>query len=142
MSIKSAKQIVDEAYAALLTKGDIDGFLAHFDENSELIEAESLPYAGHYHGKDAIRGLVQSLFTYWKDVDYDIERTVFDDEYVAGFEYEVLLRERLEKFVRHRIASPDFVGESHGNEADFGGRVVGGTLSAFFRHKFLHSAAD
>lgn|ERR1700722_18731348 len=85
MSIKSAKQIVDEAYAALLTKGDIDGFLAHFDENSELIEAESLPYAGHYHGKDAIRGLVQSLFTYWKDVDYDIERTVFDDEYVVVY---------------------------------------------------------
>lgn len=82
---RTAKQIVEDAYSALLDHHDIEGFLTDFDENSVLIEAESLPYGGRYDGKAAIRGLVQKLFTYWKDVSLDVERTVYDDEYVVVY---------------------------------------------------------
>ena len=66
---------------------------------------------------------------------------MFYDENVAGFEHEVVFRQRLEKFVCQRIAGFDFVSESDGNETDFGGRLLRFTLFVFFRHEFLHAAA-
>jgi len=52
---RTARQVVDDAYAALFGRCDLDGFLADFDENSVFIEAESLPYGGTFRGRDAIK---------------------------------------------------------------------------------------
>jgi ketosteroid isomerase-like protein len=82
---EAARLIVDSAYAALFERGDLDGFLSDFDENSELIEQESLPYGGIYRGKDAIRSAIQGVFGYWKDFAYGIESIVYGEEYVMAY---------------------------------------------------------
>ena len=86
MTSKSARQVVDDAYAALFERGDLEGFLADFDDNSEMIEADSLPYGGTYRGKDAIRAAIQQVIgEYWNDFAYDIESVVYGDEYVMAY---------------------------------------------------------
>src|SRR3546814_12958139 len=86
MTTKTARQVVDDAYAALFQKGDIEGFLADFDENSEMIEADSLPYRGTYRGKNAIRSAIQSVISdYWEGFSYEIESIVYGDEYVMAY---------------------------------------------------------
>ena len=86
MTSKSARQVVDEAYTALFGRGDLEGFLADFDENSEMIEAASLPYGGAYRGKNAIGAAIQRVISeYWNDFAYDIESIVYGDEYVMAY---------------------------------------------------------
>lgn len=86
MSTKTARQVVDDAYAALFERGDLEGFLADFDENSEMPEAEALPYGGTYRGKDAIRAAIQKVIgEYWDDFAYDIESIVYGEEYVMAY---------------------------------------------------------
>jgi ketosteroid isomerase-like protein len=86
MTSKSARQIVDDAYAALFERGDLEGFLADFDDRSEMIEAGSLPYGGTYRGKDEIRAAIQQVIgKYWNDFAYDIESIVYGDEYVMAY---------------------------------------------------------
>src|SRR3546814_1896825 len=86
MTTKTARQVVDDAYAALFQKGDIEGFLADFDENPEMIEADSLPYRGTYRGKNAIRSAIQSVISdYWEGFSYEIESIVYGDEYVMAY---------------------------------------------------------
>jgi ketosteroid isomerase-like protein len=82
---KTARQVVDEAYAALFERGDLEGFLNDFDDNSTLIEADSLPYGGTFRGKDPIRTAIQNVFGYWKDFAYDIENVVYGEEYVIAY---------------------------------------------------------
>lgn len=83
--VKSARQVVDDAYAALFGSGDLEGFLGDFDEQSIMIEAESLPYGGTYHGKTAIRAAIQNVFGYWKDFAFDIESIAYGDDYVMAY---------------------------------------------------------
>lgn len=86
MTAKIARQVVDDAYAALFGRGDLEGFLADFDENSEMIEADSLPYGGTYRGKDAIRAAIGKVISeYWDNFAYDIESIVYGDEYVMAY---------------------------------------------------------
>ena len=86
MSIKTAREVVDDAYAALFQRGDLEGFLADFDDRSEMIEAESLPYGGTYRGKDAIRSAIQAVITdYWEGFAYEIESIAYGDEYVMAY---------------------------------------------------------
>jgi hypothetical protein len=47
--------VVKASYAALLDKGDLEGFLSFFAEDGALLEADSLPYGGRFVGADAIR---------------------------------------------------------------------------------------
>ena len=85
-TIKTARQVVDDAYAALFGRGDLEGFLGDFDDGSEMIEAESLPYGGVYRGKDAIRGAIQSVLSeYWEGFSYEIESIAYGDEYVMAY---------------------------------------------------------
>ena len=81
----SARQVVDNAYAALFEKGDLDGFLADFDENSVMIEAESLPYGGTFRGRDTIKAAIQQVFGYWHDFSYDIEAITDSAEFVIAY---------------------------------------------------------
>jgi ketosteroid isomerase-like protein len=84
--MKTARQVVDDAYAALFGRGDLEGFLADFDDSSEMIEADSLPYRGTYRGKDAIRSAIQSVISeYWEGFSYEIESICYGDEYVMAY---------------------------------------------------------
>ena len=37
-------EVIKAAYAAMLDRGDLDGFLSFFAEDGALLEADSLPY--------------------------------------------------------------------------------------------------
>lgn len=82
---KTARQVVDDAYAALFKRNDLDGFLADFDAQSELTEATSLPYGGTFRGPSAIKAGIQNVFGYWSVFSYDIEAIVYGDEYVIAY---------------------------------------------------------
>ena len=82
---RTARQVVDDAYAALFERNDLDGFLSDFDENSTMIEAASLPYGGTFRGKETIRTAIQRVFGYWEDFAFDIESIVYGDEYVIAY---------------------------------------------------------
>jgi uncharacterized protein len=81
---RSARQIVENTYAALLERGDMDEFMANFADDAELIEVESLPYGGRFRGKDAIKGAMLNLLTYWSDLSYVIERILDNDDCVIA----------------------------------------------------------
>lgn len=85
MATKSAREIVDDAYAAILGRGDLDGFLADFAEDSVMVEAESLPYGGTFTGPAAIKAAITSVFDYWTGFSYTIEHIVYGDEYVMAY---------------------------------------------------------
>ena len=85
MSSKSARQVVDDAYEALFDRGDLDGFLADFDGNSVMIEAESLPYGGTFKGRDAIKAAIESVFGYWRDFSYNVEAIADSEEWVMAY---------------------------------------------------------
>ena len=86
MSTKTAREVVDDAYSALFERGDLEGFLEDFDADSEMIEADSLPYGGTYRGKDAIRSAIQAVISdFWQDFAYDIESIAYGDEYVMAY---------------------------------------------------------
>lgn len=82
---KTARQVVDDAYAALFKRNDLEGFLADFDDHSELTEAESLPYGGTFRGRSAIKAGIENVFGYWSAFSYDIESIVYGDEYVIAY---------------------------------------------------------
>jgi ketosteroid isomerase-like protein len=84
---KSARQVVDQAYAALFKENDLDGFLRDFDDESELVEASSLPYGGVFRGRAAIKASILKVFGYWSTFSYDIESIVYGDEYVIAYGY-------------------------------------------------------
>jgi ketosteroid isomerase-like protein len=82
---KTARQVVDDAYAALFKRNDLDGFLADFDATTELVEAKSLPYGGTFRGVAAIKAGIQNVFGYWSKFSFDIESIVYGDEYVIAY---------------------------------------------------------
>lgn len=82
---KTSRQIVDEAYAAMLGRGDIDGFLVDFAEDGTLVEAASLPYGGTFTGPAAIKAAITRVFDYWTDFSYTVESIVYGDEWVMAY---------------------------------------------------------
>lgn len=54
-------QLVKDAYASLLEKGDLEGFLDFFAEDGALLEADSLPYGGRHVGREAIRATLHQV---------------------------------------------------------------------------------
>lgn len=79
------RQIVDQAYEALLKNGDVDGFLAHFDENSVLVEAPSLPYGGTFKGRDAIKAAIGGVFQYYSALTLSTEVITEGDGWVIAY---------------------------------------------------------
>lgn len=84
-AVKTARQVVDDAYAALFERGSVDEFLTDFDENSVMLEADSLPYGGRFQGPANIKAAMENVFGIWKDFSYDIEGTAYDEEYVIAY---------------------------------------------------------
>jgi len=82
---KTARQVVDDAYAALFERRDLNGFLADFDDNSVFIEAESLPYTGTFRGRDAIKAASKHVLSYWSDLSYKVEAIADSDEFVMAY---------------------------------------------------------
>jgi ketosteroid isomerase-like protein len=85
MASKSARQLVDDAYDALFGRGDLSGFLADFDENSVMIEAESLPYGGTFRGRDTIKAAIEQVFAYWRDFAYEVEAIADSELWVMAY---------------------------------------------------------
>lgn len=57
--------VMKSVYDALLSRGDLEGFLDCFAEDGVLIEADSLPYGGRFTGRDAMRdALLKVINTY------------------------------------------------------------------------------
>lgn len=54
-------QLIKDAYAALLEKGDLEGFIDYFADDGALLEADSLPYGGRHVGRDAIRSALHEI---------------------------------------------------------------------------------
>lgn len=82
---KSARQIVDDAYAAILGRGDVDGFLVDFADDAVMVEAASLPYGGTFTGPAAIKAAIVRVFDYWTDFAYTVEHIVHDDSWVMAY---------------------------------------------------------
>jgi uncharacterized protein len=81
---KSARQIVEKAYAAFLERGDLDEFMEGFADDAELIEVETLPYGGRFCGRDAIKGAMIHLASCWSDLSYVIHRIVDSEDCVMA----------------------------------------------------------
>ncbi len=80
MPTRTPKQIVDEAYAAIMEHDDLDGFLRDFDDNSILVEADCFPYGGRYQGKDAIASVFRHIVGLWDDFRLVIECRAYGDD--------------------------------------------------------------
>jgi ketosteroid isomerase-like protein len=82
---KTALQVAKDAYAALFDRNDLDGFLADFDDVSELTEASSLPYGGTFRGRAAIKAGILNVFGYWKEFAFTIKTITHNDDYVIAY---------------------------------------------------------
>ena len=77
-------QIVQAAYDAL-ARGDVPAILALFDSEIEIVEAESLPYGGRYHGHAGAQQLLGSMFASWETFQTSVERLVDHGDEVFAF---------------------------------------------------------
>src|ERR1700722_15473235 len=100
--------------------------LAQRQFNNAGIEVVFLCPGGRSGGRFGGREIDEAAFGF-------LNYFVFDDENVSGLEYEFVFRQRLENFVCQRIAGFDFVGQSNGDETNFGGRIVRYALPVFFK---------
>ncbi|MGC4253005.1 MAG: nuclear transport factor 2 family protein [Sphingobium sp.] len=66
MESNAAVEVVDKAYKALLSD-DFEGFMSVFDDQSQMIEPDSLPYGGTATGLAAIQEKVGALMASWSE---------------------------------------------------------------------------
>lgn len=85
MTDKTPTQIIESAYEAILGRGNIDDFLAHFSDDAVMIEADSLPYGGTYKGKAAIRAGLESVFPHYTNFSYTPEVLTAAGEWVIAY---------------------------------------------------------
>lgn len=78
------KYKVLEAYR-LAMAGDWDGFYRDFDPNVNLIEPESLPYGGNYHGIANTKFAVNAAIATWDDFAFEIEHVAAAGDLVFGY---------------------------------------------------------
>lgn len=85
MTDKTPTEVIESAYEAILGRGHIDDFLEHFAEDAVMIEADSLPYAGTYKGKAAIRAGLESVFPYYTSFSYTPEVLTANGPWVIAY---------------------------------------------------------
>jgi len=61
-------EIVKELYAAL-PAGDWDAYKNHTHADFRVVESESLPYAGVFHGMDGFMQLIEKVFGMFSEFD-------------------------------------------------------------------------
>lgn len=77
-------QIVQSVYEAF-HRGDIGAVLAAFDPQLELVEAESLPYGGVYHGHAGVQQMLAALGAVWEVFQFTLEQVVAHGDEVIVF---------------------------------------------------------
>lgn len=78
-------EIIEEHYAASARK-DLDGMVAPFSPDIEWTEMAGFPYAGTYHGVEAVRDRVfMRLGSEWTDYHAVPEQVVASGEHVIAF---------------------------------------------------------
>lgn len=93
-SLKAETEALREAYAAL-NRGDIDGFMAVLDPQIERIEFEDTPFAGTYHGFEAVKAHVTQGRSTWAEGSCEPERfVVAGDKIVVLTHVHVRLKDR------------------------------------------------
>ena len=65
MSRENAEQLVRQIVAAWNDR-DVDGFLAHFDVDCEVVFPPDVPEPGPFRGRDALRGWVEGFLAAWE----------------------------------------------------------------------------
>lgn len=78
-------EIVKAAYAAMLDRGDLEGFLSFFTEDGVLLEAESLPYGGRYVGRDAIRDALVKIVETFSEFSFKPDVFATSGEWVIAY---------------------------------------------------------
>jgi uncharacterized protein len=70
------------AYEAL-NKGDTEAALSVLEPDAEWTEHSTLPEAGTYHGRDAIKTFLERFLESWDEFRQDVERIVAKGDRVA-----------------------------------------------------------
>jgi ketosteroid isomerase-like protein len=78
-------EIVKAAYAAMLDRGDLEGFLSFFTEDGVLLEAESLPYGGRYVGRNAIRDALVKIVETFSEFSFKPDVFATSGEWVIAY---------------------------------------------------------
>ncbi|MGK2286371.1 nuclear transport factor 2 family protein [Pedomonas sp. V897] len=78
-------QLVKDAYASMLERGDIEGFLDFFAEDGALLEADTLPYGGRHVGRDAIRSALHKMAGSFSNFSFQPEVFTTADEWVVVY---------------------------------------------------------
>lgn len=73
------------AHYAASDRGDLDGMVAPFADDIAWTEAAGFPYAGTYHGPEAVRkGVFERLGTEWDSYVLTIDEVLDAGESVVG----------------------------------------------------------
>ena len=73
------REVLDQIYAAFFA-GDLDQWINFWTEDSELWEADSLPYGGTAKGLVQIRETAEQMGEAWEDLDLEIHDIVGNDD--------------------------------------------------------------
>lgn len=82
----STAEVVKKSYACFQS-GDIPGLMETYSDNIEFIIKgnATVPYAGTYHGKEALMGFFQKLDETIEFSKFDLIELVVGDNNAAGF---------------------------------------------------------
>ena len=70
---ESNKAKTIEAYRVVREEGDWEAFFKDFDPSVKVVEADSLPYGGVYHGIEGAKYLVQTAMGTWDNFGFEVE---------------------------------------------------------------------
>lgn len=85
--------VVKASYEAMLDRGDLDGFLSFFTDDSVLLEADSLPYGGRFVGIEAIRGALLKVVDTYSAFSFKPDVFATSGEWVIAYgEFSVTVR--------------------------------------------------
>lgn len=73
-----------EGLYALTAAGRWDEVEAQLTDDFAIMEAESLPYAGTYEGKGALRTLYTRVFAFWDDPSLEIHDITVSADHAIG----------------------------------------------------------
>ena len=82
---KTNKQVAQEFMAAIL-RGDREGISTCLDPEVEVLEPASLPYGGVWKGHEGMFGLIEKVFSVWKDGQVAVRDMVADGDKVVGLD--------------------------------------------------------
>ncbi|MDH3509791.1 MAG: nuclear transport factor 2 family protein [Gammaproteobacteria bacterium] len=78
------RQTLENIYATFF-KGDFEGWLAFFTDDSVFREPETLPYGGVVKGREKIQATVMKIVECWDDISYDVEDILANDQRAIAY---------------------------------------------------------